>query len=72
MSQGGPGASPSSCTSLHIPDLTEERGELVVIHPPGHQHLRVVMVECAKLRQAAQETGKMLRVLGLVNLAQFL
>lgn len=69
---GGRGASPSSCTSLHIPDLTEEWSELVVIHSPGHQHLSMVVIERPKFRQATQKAGKMLRVLGLVNLAQFL
>jgi hypothetical protein len=59
-------------TSLHIPDLTEEWGELVVVHPPGHQHLCVVMVECPQFSQATQEAGKMLRVLRLVDLAQLL
>lgn len=60
------------CSSLHIPDFTEKRRELVVIDAPGHQHLGVVVVECPQLRQAAQETGEMLGVLRLMDLAQLL
>lgn len=60
------------CSSLHIPDFAEKRRELVVIDAPGHQHLGVVVVECPQLRQAAQETGEMLGVLRLMDLAQLL
>lgn len=59
-------------SSLHVPDLAQERGELVVVHPPGHQHLGVVVVEGPQLREAPQQAGEVLRVLGLVNLAQLL
>lgn len=57
----------TSRESLNIPDLTEQRGELVVIHFPGREHLCVVVAERPQLRQAAQETGEVLRFLGMVE-----
>ena len=36
--------------SLHVPDLAEQRRELVVAHAPGGEHLGVVVVEGAQLR----------------------
>lgn len=53
--------------SLHIPDLTEQRGKLVVVHSPGREHLGVVVAERPQLRQAAQETCEVLRLLGMVE-----
>lgn len=53
--------------SLHVPDLAEQRGELVLAGAPGEQHLGVVVVERAQLRQAAQQPGE---VLGLGGVPQ--
>lgn len=53
--------------SLHIPDLTEQWGKFVVVHSPGCEHLCVVVVECSQLRQAAQETSKVLRLLWMLQ-----
>ena len=54
-------------TSLYVPDFTEERGELVVTHPPGRKHLRVVVVECSQLSEPAQQTGKVLWLLWMLQ-----
>lgn len=53
--------------SLHVPDLAEQRGELVVVDLPGGEHLGVVVAEGPQLRQAAQQAGE---VLGLPRVAQ--
>lgn len=51
---------------LHVPYLTEQRGEFMVVHSPGCEHLCVVIVEGSQLRQTAQETGKVLRLLRML------
>lgn len=56
-----------TCESLHIPDLTEQRGKLVVVHSPGREHLGVVVAERPQLCQAAQEAGEVLRDMGVVE-----
>lgn len=56
-----------TCDSLHIPDLTKQRGKLVIVHSPGREHLGVVVAERPQLRQAAQETGEVLWLMGMVE-----
>ncbi len=58
--------------SLHIPDLTEQWGELVVVHSPGSEHLCVVVAECSQLRQTTQEASKVLRLLWVLHNTQLL
>lgn len=53
--------------SLHIPDLAEQRGKLVVTGSPGCEHFCVVVIECSQLSQASQETGKVLRLLWMLQ-----
>lgn len=56
-----------SVESLHVPDLTKQRSEFVVVHPPGREHLCVVVAERPQLSQTAQQTSKVLRVLRMVQ-----
>lgn len=63
-------SSTAATASLHVPDLTQQRGEFVVVRPPGREHLRMVVVECSQLRQATQETSKVLRLLWMLQDAQ--
>lgn len=56
--------------SLYVPDLAEQRGKLVVVDSPGREHLCVVVAERPQLRQAAQETSKVLRLLRMLQGAQ--
>lgn len=56
-----------SCVSLHVPDLTEQRGKFVVVHSPGCEHLCVVVAERPQLRQASQETSEVLRILRMLQ-----
>ena len=58
---------PFPVVSLHIPDLTEQGGKFVVVHPPGREHLCMVVVECSQLCQTAQETSKVLRLRGMLQ-----
>lgn len=58
--------------SLYVPDLTEQRGKFVVIHPPGCEHLCVIVVQCSQLRQPSEETSKVLRLLWMLQDAQLL
>lgn len=53
--------------SLHIPDLTEQRREFVVVDSPGCEHLCVVVAESSQLCQTAQETSEVLRILWMVQ-----
>lgn len=53
---------------VEIPDLAEQGGEPRVPRTPRHQHLRVRVVEGAQLREAPDEAGEALRVLGVVDL----
>lgn len=39
----------------------------MVVHFPGREHLCVVVAERPQLRQAAQETGEVLRFMGMVE-----
>lgn len=52
---------------VQVPDLAEQRGEPGVLRSPCHQHLRVGVVEGAQFRQAPDEAGEVLRVLGVVD-----
>lgn len=58
------------CWSLHVPDLTKQRRELVVTHAPWGEHLGVVVVEGAQLREAAQQPGELLGFLRVLQLAE--
>lgn len=60
-------ASPLPGESLHVPDLTKQRRKFVVVHPPGCEHLRVVVAERPQLCQATQETSKVLWILWMVQ-----
>lgn len=53
--------------SLHVPDLTKQRSKFVVVHPPGCEHLCVVVAERPQLSQTAQQTSKVLGVLRMVQ-----
>lgn len=53
--------------SLHVPDLTEQRGKFVVVHSPGCEHLCVVVAESSQLCQTAQETSEVLWILWMVQ-----
>ena len=55
------------CVSLHVPDLTEQRGKFVVVDSPGCEHLRMVVAERPQLRQASQETSEVLRILRMLQ-----
>ena len=57
-------------TSLHVPDLAEQRGELVLAGAPGEQHLGVVVVQRAQLRQPPQEPGEVLGLAGVLDPAE--
>lgn len=53
--------------SLHVPDLTKQRCKFVVVHPPGCEHLCMVMAERPQLCQTTQETSKVLWILWMVQ-----
>lgn len=56
---------------MQVPDLAEQRGEPRVLPSPCHQHLRVGVVEGAQFRQAPDEAGEVLGVLGVVDFRVF-
>lgn len=63
----GTAFSASPGVSLHVPYFTEQRRKFMVVHFPGREHLCVVVAECSQLRQAAQQTSKVLRLLWVLQ-----
>lgn len=59
--------SSSPGASLHVPYLTEQRREFMVVHSPGSEHLGVVVAERSQLRQTAQEASKVLLLLWVLQ-----
>lgn len=53
---------------MQLPGLAQRGGQPRVPRAPRHQHLRVRVVEGAQLRQAPDEAGEVLGVLGVVDL----